>query len=283
MQRRVRVVARYVFAVSALALGTSCLEYSPHALPTAASERDLHAKALLRLASTPPPATLRFAVVGDTQLRFDEARAAVAAANRIEGLSFVVQIGDFTHLGLLEEYREMLHVFEGLSVPWFVVIGNHDQLGNGRAIYERMFGPVNAAFTFGGTRFLLLDTNSREVGFDGSVPDLAWLSSRLVGAVAQQCTVIANAEVGREGEAPVVVFAHVASDSGEFDAALGPQFGALLRDGSARASFHGHEHLFRSGEHDGVPFFVAGGVEDRALLVATQRADDEFDVEMVRF
>jgi Icc protein len=273
----------HVLAASTLVVLAGCLEYSPHALPTQASERDLHEKAIRRLEETPPPALLKFAVVGDTQLRFDEARAAIAAANRIEDLAFVVQIGDFTHVGLLEEYRQMRDVFDGLSVPYFVVIGNHDHLGNGRAIYEQMFGPVNGAFTFGGTRFLLVDTNSREVGFDGSVPDLAWLRSRLEGATASECAALANAAIGRDGEAPVVVFAHVAADVAEFDAALWPEYADLLQGGGVRASFHGHEHLFRSGVHDGVPFHVVSGVEDRALLLASQRSDGGFDVERLDF
>jgi 3',5'-cyclic AMP phosphodiesterase CpdA len=283
MHARARHPALQVFAASTLVLGAACLEYSPHALPMDESERDLHRKAVLRLEATPPPAVLKFAVIGDTQLRFDEARAAVAAANRIDGLGFVVQLGDLTHVGLLQEYRAMREVLDELSVPYFVLIGNHDQLGNGRAIYERMFGPVDTAFTFGGTRFLLLDTNSREVGFDGSVPDLAWLRSRLVGAVAQECTALANAAVGRYGEAPVVLFAHVASDVEEFDVALRPEYAELLRGGGVRASFHGHEHRFRSGADDGVPYYVVGGVEDRALLVASQRPDGGFDLERVDF
>jgi hypothetical protein len=283
MQRRVGRAAFHIFIVSTLVLPAGCLEYSPHALPTAASERDLHAKALLRLQQTPTPPVLKFALIGDTQLLFDEARDAVAAANRIDGLSFVVQLGDFTHAGLLQEYRQMLEEFERLSVPYFVVIGNHDQLGNGRAIYERMFGPVNTAFTFGGTRFLLVDTNSREAEFDGSVPDLAWLRWQLVGAAAEECSDLANAEVDRDGDAPAVVFAHVAADGEEFHTALRSEYAELLQAGGVRASFHAHEHRFRSGVHDGVPFFVVSAVEDRALLVASQRPDGGFDVERVDF
>lgn len=284
MYTRARGGAIHALASSVILLGTGCLEYSPHALPTDPSERDMHAKAIARLNATPPPATLKFALIGDVQLRFDEARAAVAAANRIEGLSFVVQLGDFTHVGTADEYRLMHETFEELSVPYFVVIGNHDQLGNGRAIYERMFGPVNEAFTFGGTRFLIVDTNSREVAFDGSVPDLEWLRSRLEGPEAEECTAVANEAVGREaGQAPVVMFAHVAADVAEFDAALAPEQALLLAGGGVRATFHAHEHIWRSGEHEGVPFHVAGGVEDRAMLVVTQRLDGGLDIERVGF
>lgn len=283
MQGSVRRAAFHVFTASTLVLGAGCLEYSPHALPTAGSERDLHAKALLRLQQTPTPPVLKFALIGDTQLLVDDARDAVAAANRIDGLSFVVQLGDFTHAGILQEYQQMLEEFERLSVPYFVVIGNHDQLGNGRAIYERMFGPVNTAFTFGGTRFLLVDTNSREAAFDGSVPDMAWLRWHLVGAAAEECSTVANAAVGRDGDAPAVLFAHVAADGEEFHTALRSEYAELLQAGGVRASFHAHEHRFRSGVHDGVPFFVTGAVEDRAMLVASQRPDGGFDVERVDF
>jgi 3',5'-cyclic AMP phosphodiesterase CpdA len=207
----------------------------------------------------------------------------VDALNRIEGLSFVVQLGDFTHVGILGEYRLMLDVFRELSVPFFVVIGNHDQLGNGRAIYEQMFGPVNDGFTFAGTRFVLLDTNSREAAFDGSVPDLSWMRSWLLGSAAEECDRDANAPSGSGTEIPVVVFAHVPPDSEEFDAALTPEYWELLHAGGVRLTFHAHEHRFRSAVHDGIPFFVSSAVEDRVLLVASQRADGGFDVEKVAY
>ncbi len=80
--------------------------------------------------------------------------------NRVEGRAFVVQLGDFTELGMLREYELMRDVHARLRVPWFLVIGNHDLLSNGGAVYDRMFGPRSLALTVGGalaTPLQLLD------------------------------------------------------------------------------------------------------------------------------
>lgn len=73
----------------------------------------------------------------------------------------------------------MNDLFERLRAPYFVVVGNRDLLGNGGRIYEAFFGPRNYDFTYQRTRFVFLDTNSREYGFGNRVPDLAWLEQRI--------------------------------------------------------------------------------------------------------
>ena len=143
--------------VAPLLLLAGCLEFSPHALPTDDDERDLHAKTLAALPSA-GDGSLVVAALGDTQTHYDEAEDAVDAINARGDVDLVVQLGDLTDLGTLDEFRAMHSVLDGLQAPWLVVVGNHDLLGNGRRIYERMFGPVNTAFTFGGTRFLLRGT-----------------------------------------------------------------------------------------------------------------------------
>jgi hypothetical protein len=53
------------------------------------------------------------------------------------------------------------------------------------------------------------------------------------------------------------VFSHVKPESADFDPRLRDGFRALLRDGGALASFHGHEHRYESYVQDGVPYFIA--------------------------
>lgn len=253
--------------VVALALA-GCLEYSPHAPPTDPEHRDVHAKALARLAATPAPTPLRFAVVGDTQRAFDEAEDAVSLLNGRDDLAFVVQMGDFTHYGIAPEFVQMNDLFLRLRVPYFVVIGAHEHLGNGRDIYARMFGTRELAFTYGRTRFLLFDSNSRELGFGGAVPDLRWLEAQL-------------ADDGTYDLA--VFFSHVVPGSSDFDPALEEPYLALLRGAGPVLSFHAHEHRFEFEERDGVPIYVADAVDHRSILVVTVHDGGAFEVERVHF
>lgn len=253
----------------AFVLATGCLEYSPHAVDLDGSERDLHRKALERLGAIPPPeAGFRFAVVGDTQLAFDEAEDAVEHLNAREDLWFVVQGGDFTNFGLLPEFRLMNDIFARLRVPYFVVIGIHDHLGNADDIYDRMFGARDFSFTFGRTRFVLFDSNSLEFGYDGTVPNVPWLAARLEPDGAFDAAVLVS---------------HIAPMHADFDPALRDRYVALLQAQASVVSFHAHEHRYRFDDTTGTPMYLADSVNHRNYLVVTVLAGGAIEVERVFF
>lgn len=238
-----------------------CLEYSPHQIPTEASRHNL--EAVNRLQAAPQDGPLRFAVIGDVQLHPDHAAEAVDRLNQVEGLAFVVQLGDFTELGMLREYELMRDVHARLRVPWLLVIGNHDLLSNGGAIYDRMFGPRNLAFTFARTRVVLLDDNSREYGFGSGVPDLDWLAAQL-------------APDGTHDRA--VVLAHVPSQSTDLDPALREPFEALLDAAGVSLVLHGHDSHHRSYRRGVVEYVVAASVRLRQAYVITEQPSGELAV-----
>lgn len=252
-------------ATAALLVLAGCLQLSPHELP---DERGLNLAAIEALAAVPAPEPLRFAVVGDVQRHSDEASDAVSSLNARDDLAFVVQVGDFTEYGLSFEFEVMQRVFARLRVPWLVAVGNHDLLGNGREIYERMFGPLDLAFTHGGVRFLLVHANALEAAGGGPVPDLAWVASKL-------------APDGAHG--PAVVVAHVGPDAAEFDPTLRDLYWEVLRAGGAVASIHGHAEHFAARREGGILVATAEHVKRRGYLVLTARADGGFDVERVPF
>jgi 3',5'-cyclic AMP phosphodiesterase CpdA len=263
--RRGGALAAVVVAVTV----GGCLEYSPHAIPQGESETDVNRKSIERLLAQPAPETIRFGVLGDTQGDFDEAEVAVEWLNGYDDLSFVVQVGDFTHLGTAPEYRVMNKILRELRVPYLVVVGNHDLLANGGDIYDHMYGPRDLAFTYGRTRFVLMDTNGVEYGMDATAPDLAFLR----GALAD-----------REAYDQPILFAHIDPFNGDFDPALREPYFALLQELGIRVSFYGHGH--KPGEphqRDGSVLQVVGAVDYRTFLVCTVHPDGRIDVERVWF
>jgi hypothetical protein len=257
-----------ILALIAATIAAGCFEYSPHDLPTDSADRDVNWKSLERLTATPVPDRLRFAVVGDTQRYFDDARDFVSAVASRDDVAFVVQLGDFTHYGLRFEYEVMNRVFRGLPVPYFVVPGNHDLIGNGRAIFEHVFGPLEFAFTYGRFRFVLLDTNGREAGFAPDVPDLEWLSAQL-------------APTGAHDQA--FVFGHAGPNGEDFTPSLRAAFPAVLRDAGVTLSIHAHGHNFEMYEADGVTFLAADSVDHRNYVIVTALPGGGFDLERVFF
>jgi 3',5'-cyclic AMP phosphodiesterase CpdA len=258
--------ARSLVAASAFPLLAGCLSYSP--LDENVGERNLNLAAVANLTARPAPEVLRFAVVGDVQGAFDDAADAVRALGGVEGLAFVIQVGDFTDLGLAQEYELMIEVFDGLEVPWLVVIGNHDQLGNGRVIYERAFGPRNLAFTWAGTRFVILDTNTVEYGNGSGVPDLSWLGAALAEP---------------DGHARTVVFAHIWPWSSQFDPALQERYLILLSEERTAAALYGHDHRYQAADAGGVHHVTAEHVSSRRFLLVEDGIGGALAVRRVSF
>lgn len=246
-------------------LGTQgCLEYGPNTLPPDGDPPG-NERALARLAGRVPADPVRFAVLGDAQLAFDEAADAIESVASRDDLDFVVQVGDFSHHGVRFEFERMNEVFARLEVPYFVLLGNHDTLGRGREIFARLFGPADFTADLGPLRFVFFDSNSREAGFDGSVPDLAFLEDALPP----------------EAERPTVLLAHVPPWDADFDPSLRESFAAVAS--RATVAFYGHQHRFQVDEFAGVPAYVVDALEGRSYLVATVASSGDFRVEKVDF
>lgn len=86
-----------------------------------------------------------------------EADAAEAAGEPLLGL---ILLGDLSELSVEEELRQVRDIARTAPLPVAVVPGNHDVYDSNDAVYNRVFGPGNHAFTTCGVRMALLDTGS---------------------------------------------------------------------------------------------------------------------------
>jgi Icc protein len=234
-----------------LCAGCGVFEFHPYELR--GMDGDRHARALERLRSEAGDGPLRFAVLGDIQLFLDESGAAVEDLEQRD-VDFVVQVGDLTEYGSAQEYAWVARLLDRLRVPSFAVLGNHDVLGTGADIYRKTFGPTFFSFQHAGSRFVLFDSNSREYGFPGNVPDLEALREALSP---------------EPGLSHTFTFSHVPPGHGDFDASLAGPLEQLQAEQGVSVSFHAHIHQFGSEVRQGVRYFVADSLDHRNYLLVT--------------
>jgi len=258
-----------------LLLLSSCeelFEYHPNQIRLDAHEKDLTALHLARISTQSAGDTLRLLVMGDTQRFYDDAVDFVAKANAFRDIDFVVHQGDISDFGMAQEHKWVQDILKQLKWPCLTVIGNHDLLANGRNVYREMYGALNYAFVYGHTKFVFLDTNGREYGFNGKVPDLGWLQEQVTpapGASWQQA----------------VVISHMPPFSSDFDSRLAlPFHQALQQSGRVRLSLHGHDHNWNTVQAPDSPvtYHVTTTVKNRGFSFL-QIWEDGFAIERIQF
>ncbi|MCI5450848.1 metallophosphoesterase [bacterium] len=141
---------------------------------------------------------IRFAVISDTQRWFDELEDEVESINRRGDIDFVLHCGDLTDYGITKEFEWQRDKLAKLSMPYVVVIGNHDCLGSGRDVFRKMFGNENFSFVAGRFRFICMDTNALEYDFSHPVPDLKFLKGFAAKEDVEGTVMVIHAKPGDE-------------------------------------------------------------------------------------
>jgi predicted phosphodiesterase len=110
-----------------------------------------------------PGEAFRFAVFGDVQIGTAQLPRLFAALAEQSPVAFIVQTGDAVSHADPAHYNLFLYELAGgnLTLPMFVIPGNHDIRGDSSGLFEKYFGPREMAFTYGNSLFVLLD-NSME-------------------------------------------------------------------------------------------------------------------------
>ena len=218
-------------------------------------EKDLNKQNIEKISQLEIKPAFNFVLLGDTQRFYEELEDFVTHINSTDSVAFVLLCGDLVDFGLNTEYNWIASKLRKLRIPYVSVIGNHDMVANGRKIFHEMFGPDNFVFSYGSNKFICINTNSREFDFNGSVPDLSWLSQEL------------NNDSSFNN---IFILSHVPPFSIDFDKNLEPAFtGLLAAQPKVRVSLHGHEHRFSLSYPypGGLPYLVAAAAEKRSYVM----------------
>ena len=117
----------------------------------------------------PGDVAFRFAILGDLHVGSPSgeamARAAISDIND-SGAELTIQLGDLADHGKRDEFERAAKVMSELTMPWEVVIGNHDMYSTeeerlaGREYFTEYFNrpPDGHMIEHGGHRFVLLDS-----------------------------------------------------------------------------------------------------------------------------
>ena len=240
--------------ISALAGCSEYYEYSPNQVRDRNSPEDLNKKNLLKLHANPKDDTITIAFLGDSQNFYDEAVRFVDKVNNIRAIDLVVIAGDISDYGLLQEFEWIHERLRKLNKPFIGVIGNHDLVGNGEAVYENMFGPLDFSFIYDSVKFVIHNTNSREY-LKGNVPDMEWLKKELMPA---------------NGVQHYIGISHVPPFSGDFNPELEDAYSNLLASAPGfLVSLHGHIHRHTDGYpyDDGVRYVTGPSFEQRSFVL----------------
>jgi Icc protein len=223
----------------------SCIRTTP--FQSDASVSDVTSKNLAKLAArTPPAGPFKIAAFGDTHTDYDNAQLTINAINARDDIEFVLIVGDMTNDGLLQEYEWAYDVYRRLDVPFFTVIGNHDTLGHGASIYGDMYGPYDYSFRYGGTKFVLFNSNTLEFGTH--VPSREWLTNQVLDRVDE--------------EGVILVAHHDLTRPADFPGGTAASFyDELVQQEGVSGVVHGHEVEHEIIEWHGLPVLQCGTYE----------------------
>lgn len=189
----------------------------------------------------------------------DRLDACLADLARLHGdAAFCAITGDLAERGEIAAYAALKQRLAGFPVPCHLMLGNHDDRANFRAVFGGE-GFVQSAIAAAGAHFLFLDTLKGPPSSAGlyDAPRRRWLGAQLQAAKG----------------APVYLFlhhppfdiGHPLMDLIKLDDA--EDFAELLKGHDIRHLFFGHAHRMMSGQWRGIPFAALPGLNHQLPLV----------------
>lgn len=244
-------------------------DYSSYVIDFSSEDKNVNERNIKKL-KTGNDDTVSIAFTADTHRFYDEFAGFTQNVNNNRSIDFVIHMGDFADFGLPRQYLWANSFLQKLNIPYLVLTGNHDLVGNGFKSYKEMYGALDFSFIYFRIKFIFINTNSREFKFNGNVPDISWLNEQLKPA--------------NDFNRAVVLF-HVPPSDADFDASLQEAFHTTLSlyDNVLFAAHgHIHHHEIYTPYSDRIPYVNVFGVEHRKYNLI-KISNSQFDVKTVEF
>jgi len=247
------------------------IEYHPYDIESKNQPSDINKTAIQRIqAKNDEHDTIRFVFMGDTQRHYDEAKDFVNAVNKLKNIDFVIHGGDITDFGMSKEYTWIHDLMKNLTVPYVALIGNHDVLGHGKDVYQKIYGDFNFSFVFRKTRFICLNTNALEFDYSTAVPDFDYMMSFLKDTIGIERT---------------VVVMHAPPYSDEFNNNSALMFNYMVEHyKNLQFCLHAHNHVFSVKDlfNNGILYYGCEDISKRSYLLFTM-VGNSYSYKMIKF
>lgn len=208
-------------------VGIGCGKYrgSPFSSDILRGERDLNISSAANLGDPEADGIIRIGLIADSHQNYKDLEAAISELKRVADVDFLVNLGDFTNSSYNMEYDQYLRSHSLISVPAFVVPGNHDMLGAGPTIFKKVFGPSNFYFESNSYRYVLFNSANLET------PE--YFSPSWLWQTVQNST------------KPVLIFTHISLDDTErYHDDVKDTFTQVMQDSRVKAIMNGHNHAY---------------------------------------
>ena len=202
--------------------------------------------------------TIRFVMISDTHRQYDDTHDAVRCINALHDIDFVIHGGDLSDFGTKQEMVWLRDILSQLSVPYVCVLGNHDCLGTGDRLFQKIFGDPDFAFTAGHTRFVCLNTNAIEYNYADHIPNFQFMAHE-----AQRATNMVEHTVFAMHVRPFE-YAFNNRNVDRFREAISAFPDPLF-------CIFGHDHRWQAEDlyHDGLMWYCCPNIEKRIYLIFT--------------
>ncbi|MCD7972494.1 MAG: metallophosphoesterase [Candidatus Azobacteroides sp.] len=215
--------------------------------------------------------TFRFAFISDTQRWYDDTEDFVKHINQRNDVDFLLHGGDISDFGLTKEFMWMRDIINKLTIPYVVILGNHDCLANGEQVFRKIFGEINFSFMAGNVKFICLNTNALEFDYSQPVPDFSFIEEQY--------------REEKEEHEKTIFGMHVRPFSEQFNNNVAHIFQhSIKRFPGLQFCLHGHGHsknildLFE----DGVLYYEVPCIHERSYFIFTINPDD-YEMEEIFF
>ena len=185
--------------------------------------------------------------VGSTSV--DDAKKCMADINKQKGLSFAIFAGDITEFGSDEEIKLAKEIFDELTIPYYIVAGNHDAKWSesGCNTFLEVFGYEMFDFEKDGIRFVGCNSGPNMRMAPALVPreTIVWLDSLSKKIDPAQ---------------PLIFINHYPMDTSVLNYT---QVLDCLKNMNTQLIMNGHWHVDRAMEYEGIPGMIGRSTQHK--------------------